>query len=230
MWNTLDSFYHSQKWILFREQILSDRKPICFYCGEVFRSDETIVVHHKEELTLNNVNDHMVSLNPDNVELVHTSCHNKIHKRASYGRYKKQLGRGIYIVYGPPLAGKTSFVEENKERDDIVVDIDRLYEAITLLPRYDKPNTLKLNVLAIKNYIIDNIKTRYGKFHSAWIVGGYADRYQRELLQKELGAELILIKPDKEELYKRLEEIKDLRSDKKEEWKEFIDRWFEDYT
>lgn len=230
MWNTLDSFYHSKEWILFRETILSERKPICFYCGEAFRRDETIVVHHKEELTLNNVNDYMVSLNPDNVELVHTRCHNAIHKRASYGRYKKKLTRGIYIVCGPPLAGKTTYVLENKKDDDIVVDMDRLYEAITLLPRYKKPNNLKYNVLAVRNLLIDNIKTRYGKFYSAWIIGGYADRYQRELLQRELGAEIILIKPDKEELYKRLEEIQDERANNKEEWKSYIDNWFDNYS
>lgn len=230
MWNTLDSFYHSDKWKRFREIILSEREPKCCYCGEYFKAEDSITVHHKEELTLSNVNDYNVSLNKDNVELVHTSCHNKIHRRASYANYKKKLTRGIYIVYGPPLAGKTSYVAENKDRDDIVVDMDRLYEAITLLPRYDKPNNLRFNVMHVRDAIIDNIKTRYGKFNSAWIIGGYADKYQRDLLQRELGAELILIKPTKEELYKRLEECKDNRGIEKEKWKSFIDDWFERFV
>ncbi|EJT6533429.1 HNH endonuclease [Clostridium perfringens] len=229
MWNTLDSFYQSKEWKRFRKVILSDRLPICFHCGEAFKEEDTIVVHHKEELTLGNVNDYMISLNPDNVELVHDKCHNKIHKRAGYGRYKKTLGRGIYIVYGPPLAGKTSYVLENKDRRDIVVDMDRLYQAITLLPLYDKPEELKYNVMFIRDSIIDNIKTKYGKFNSAWIIGGYADKYKRELLQRELGAELILLKPDKKELYRRLEEITDERKNKKDFWKSLIDNWFEEY-
>lgn len=230
MWSTLDSFYHSKEWQRFRGVVLSERKPVCWYCGETFKADDSITVHHKEELTFENVNDYTVSLNPENVELVHTTCHNKIHPRARYSRYKKKLKRGIYIIYGPPLAGKTGYVLDNKDRGDIVVDMDRLYEAVTLLPRYDKPDELKFNVLSIRNSMIDNIKTRYGKFNSAWIIGGYADKYQRDLLQRELGAELILLKPSKEELYKRLDECNDKRTEQKEKWKSFIDEWFERYV
>ena len=229
MWSTLDSFYHSKQWKAFRRTILAERKPVCWYCNQAFKSDDCIVVHHKEELTPLNVNDYSVSLNPDNVELVHDTCHNKIHKRNSYAIYKAKLDRGIYIVYGPPLAGKTSYVINNKGREDIVIDMDRLYEAVTLLDRYDKPDKLRFNVLSVRNTLIDNIKTRYGKFNSAWIIGGYADKYQRELLKRELGAELILIKPGKEELYSRLECCTDKRKEEKEKWRNFIDEWFEKY-
>ncbi len=34
----------------------------------------------------------------------------------------------VYIVYGPPMSGKTSYVIEHMEKGDIVVDMDSLYK------------------------------------------------------------------------------------------------------
>ena len=47
------------------------------------------------------------------------------------------------------------------------------------------------NVLAVRDTLINNIKVRYGRFNNAWIIGGYADRYQREALANEIGAKNI---------------------------------------
>ena len=75
-------------------------------------------------------------------------------------------------------------------RGDLVVDMDRLYEAVSMLHVYDKPNNLFGNVIGIHNLLIDNIKTRYGKWNDAWVIGGYADRYKREKLAEDLGADI----------------------------------------
>ena len=34
------------------------------------------------------------------------------------------------------MSGKTSYVIEHMEKGDIVVDMDSLYKAVTLLPKY----------------------------------------------------------------------------------------------
>lgn len=230
MWNDLNKFYKSKEWLVFRADVLIKRKPICWHCENTFKANETMIVHHKIELDLGNVNDYNISLNPDNVEIVHHECHNAIHKRYGYGHYRKKIKqRGIYIVYGPPMSGKTSYVIENKGDNDLVIDMDSLYEAITMLPRYNKPRALLQNVFTMKNCLIDNIKTRHGGFNNAWIIGGYADKYERDLLQREVGAELILIKPSKEELYKRLETCNDYRKDNIDNWKQYIDDWYEKF-
>ena len=41
------------------------------------------------------------------------------------------------------------------------------------------------NVMVLRDSIIDKIKISYGKFNSAWIIGGYADKYERESYYKE---------------------------------------------
>lgn len=77
--------------------------------------------------------------------------------------------------------------------------------------------------------LLDNIKTRLGKWSSAWVIGGYADRYKRERLVHELGAELVFCDVDIEECLRRLEIDEDRRY-RKHEWSEYIYKWFDSYV
>lgn len=234
------SFYNSKEWKAFRQTIINERGPICQKCKKIiineYKGDDEngykskhIQVHHIEEISPANINDVNITLNPDNVMVLCQECHNIIHGRWQ-GAYKpKRKDKCIYIVYGPPCSGKTRYVLENKERNDIVVDMDRLYQAVTLLDMYDKPDVLKYNVLGLKNLLLDNIRTRYGKWNSAWIIGGYADKYERERLRDEFNAELIYIEVDKEECLYRLKYTDDYRQYNYNEWKKYIEKWFDEY-
>lgn len=224
-YNILKSFYASEEWINFRAYIIAERGLTCEHCGKSILKERDATVHHIIELTPENVHDATIALNPENVLAVHSHpCHDEIHKRFGYVPEKK-----VYVVYGPPLSGKTTFVEREKSRNDLVVDMNQLYKAITLLPEYDKPDTLFLNIRAIYNTLIDHIKTRYGKWYSAWIIMGGADRYKRERLAEELGAELIFCKCSKEECFRRLA-LDVERKHRQDEWREYIEKWFEEYT
>ena len=220
----LKTFYASDKWQRFRLLMIDERGLKCEHCGnKVVRASE-LTLHHKKELTPENVHDVSISLNPDNVILVHHECHNEIHKRFGDANKSKQ----VYIVYGPPLSGKKTFVGSNITRGDLVVDMDRLYEAVTMMPYYDKPDQLYRNVMSIHNQLVDNIKTRFGKWNNAWIIGGYADKHKREKLANELGAELIFCNVSKEECLRRLSEDED-RQYRQDEWAGYINKWFESY-
>ena len=223
-YSILKSFYASEAWQAFRLLIISERGLRCEYCGELVTKAADLTLHHKIELTPENVHDVMISLNPDNVMVVHHDCHNKIH-----GRFGYQHPKGIFIVFGPPLAGKITYVQDNISRGDLVVDMDRLYAAVSMLPWYDKPDNLLANVRGIHNQLLDNIKTRYGKWNSAWVIGGYADRYKREKLADDLGAELIFCDVSKQECLRRLE-LDEQRRYRQDEWAAYIRKWFEEYT
>ena len=224
----LQNFYASKAWRSFRARLIAERSLDggckCERCGKIIADASKISGHHKIELTPENVYDYNISLNPDNVELICHSCHNKEHDR--FGNYREKK---VYIVYGCPLSGKTTFVEQNKGRNDIVLDMDRLYSAITLLDVYDKPGRLFSNVKRIYNDLLDQIKVRYGQWQNAWIIGGFPDKYQRERLADELGAELVFMECLKEEAYARLE-MDEKRILIKEEYKRYIDDWFRKYT
>lgn len=235
------SFYNSKEWKAFRLAIINERRPVCQRCNKIIMNElkendnekefksKHIQLHHIEELTPANIHDVNITLNPDNVMVLCQECHNIIHGRWQGGNTVKRKDKCIYIVYGPPCSGKTKYVIDNKHRNDLVVDMDRLYQAVTLLDMYDKPNELKYNVLGIKNLLIDNIKTRYGKWNSAWIIGGYASKYERERLRDELNGELIYIDVDIEECLYRLKYTNDYRQYNYNEWKGYIEKWFENF-
>lgn len=222
----LKSFYNSKEWKTFRLMLISERGNKCDKCGNYIPHSKDIIGHHTVELTPENVKDTNISLNPDKIEIVCFECHNKEHKRFGFNVKKS---KEVFLVYGPPLSGKTSFVKEHMSRGDLVVDIDKLYEAVTLLPCYDKPDSLFRNVIGIHNQLLDNIKTRYGKWNNAWIIGGYADKYKRDRIANDVGAEVVFMDVSKEECLKRLEQDSGRRH-WQTEWKQYIERWFEEYT
>lgn len=229
----LKKFYNSDEWKVFRQQIIMSRRKngavICEKCEKRIVISKHIQVHHEIELTEDNYKDANISLNPDNVKVWCHICHNKHHGRFSGGGHKRRE-KAVYIVYGAPLSGKSSYVIEHMEKGDLVVDMDKLYEAVSFMDPYDKPDNLKYNVFSIRNHIIDNIKTRYGGFRTAWIVGGYANKVERERLAQELGAKLLLVNATREECINRLDTCNDYRQEHKEEWIGYIDKYFENFV
>jgi RNA polymerase subunit RPABC4/transcription elongation factor Spt4 len=217
----LKAFYNSDKWQNFRLVLIAERGPACQKCGKIIGNPSDCTAHHKTELTPENVGDVMISLNPENILIVCRTCHDLIHHR--FCRHD----HAVYIVYGPPMSGKSTFVREQMGRGDLVVDINALFAAVTMLPEYDKPDNLFSNVIGIYNLLTDNIKTRYGKWGSAWIIGGLPDKYRREQLANDLGAELIFCDVSKAECLARLlaDDGRRLRG-----WDKYIDDWFERYT
>ncbi len=177
-----------------------------------------LIGHHKTELTEDNTNDPNISLNPDNVEIICHDCHNKEHRR--FGNKQN-----VYIVWGSPLSGKTTLSRQLMQYGDIALDMDSLWQAVTLQPEYTKPDNVRFNIFALRDNLLDQIKTRYGQWYDAYIIGGYPDKYERERISKELGAELIYCESTKNECLKRLES-----SDKPDRWREYILDWWERFN
>ena len=105
----------------------------------------------------------------------------------------------------------------------MILDIDKLYEAISGMPLNDKPDNLRFNVFALRDKMLDMIKTRYGQWHDAFVIGGYPNKAERERLARELGAELIFCEATREECRLRAFE-------RGGDWPKFVDKWFEEYV
>ena len=224
MFNSTTHFYKSDEWERFRLTVINDRKTdqgliICEYCGEVILKPYDLILHHINPITNENVNDYNISLNPENIMIVHHGCHNEIHERFGFG----SGSRHIYLVYGAPCSGKSSFVSRIAGRHDIIVDMDSIFECITANDRYDKPDSIKSVAFGVRDSLLDSIKVRRGRWTNAYIIGGYPMASERERMSSIYGCEEIFIDVSKEECL--------LRCDgRPKEWRDYVEAWFERYT
>lgn len=228
---TLQNFYRSPEWESFRRVVIqqsTDLKAgfvLCAHCGKPIVRKYDLVVHHVEPLTEANVNDALVALNPENCVCVHFKCHNQIHHRWQGGNGGwKPKPRMVHLVYGAPCAGKTSWVLEAAERGDLIVDMDSIWECVSGRPRYDKPDKLKSVAFKVHDELCDMVRTRAGKWRTAFVIAGAPRRAERQRLMVRVGADdALLVDATKDECLARLQEAGDRSID---DWTTYIDDWF----
>lgn len=93
-------FYNSKAWRDVRKIALRRDLYTCAYCQR--RAEE---VHHIIELTPENINDPMITLNPDNLISLCHSCHDKITKGSTGDLQEGYVfdDEGNVILAHPPI-------------------------------------------------------------------------------------------------------------------------------
>ena len=228
------SFYKSKQWESFRKVIIDrdtddDGFVHCSECGKPILHRYDLIIHHKTELNEANVNDAMIALNPDNVECVCFRCHNKLHDRfvAGHSATYKPAQKQVYIIYGSPCAGKSTWVHDNATEDDLIVDMDSIWQMIGVGERYVKAEALKSVVFEVRDKLYDIIRYRSGNWHNAYVITGGALKGDRDRLTARLGADdCILIDTSKDEC---IERARHRCVDERQSalWIGYIDEWFE---
>lgn len=219
---TLHSFYSSKQWqklieVIKLDRVKQDGQIICEHCGKPIVDKYDCIAHHTIFLTEENVNNSEISLNPDLIMLCHHACHNRIHHKLGYTK------REIFLVYGPPLAGKSTYVRSVSSPGDLLVDIDSIWVAVSGQPIHTKPPKLNAVVFNMRDKLMEIVKYRVGKWDNCYIVGGFPLIAERERMCRELGAREIFIDTSKAECLARLESAGDRDKD---EYKKFIEDWF----
>ena len=214
---TQQEFYHSSRWRKFREAVIAQRlaedgEITCAICGKPIVNRYDLIVHHKVRLNDENVNDAAIALSPDNVEFVHKMCHEREHGRL----FRFPEKRGIYIVYGPPFSGKSTYVREQAHGDDLICDFNSLRDAIGI----ERSKALLSPAMLLREAFFGIISRRSGLWRRAFIVGGYPDKVERERIKDRLGAEEIFIDIDEDTCLSRC------KTDSEKEW---VRKWFNTY-
>ena len=221
--NSLYNFYRSNEWTNLRTLLINERTTdylYCEHCGKPILKAYDCIAHHVIELTEQNYTDANISLNPDNIMLVHHRCHNKIHNKLGYSN------REVYLVYGSPLSGKTSYVNSVLEQGDLVIDLDNIWQCVSGQPRYVKPNRLKSVVFSVRDNLLESVKYRRGKWSNCYVIGGYAFEPERNRLLDTLGAKPIYIDTPQSECLERLQHCDDRDIT---EWTKYINDWWLQY-
>lgn len=222
------AFYTGRIWARFLSALKNERTDAdgflrCEHCGKPIVKAYDCIGHHITELTDDNVDDVTIAMNPENVMLVHFRCHNEIHERFGYqGSIIKQ----VFLVYGAPCAGKTTFVDSVANPGDLILDIDRLWSAVRAgqCGTYDKPDALKAVVFDLRDCMMQDIRTRRGKWRNAYVIGGYPLEGERERIADMVGA-------DKQIFIDTPQEICMQRAAQKSpEWSGYVSDWFGKYA
>ena len=214
-----DAFYKSDKWRIFRQIRIDENLQqnggvlTCEYCHKPISDQSKCHIHHKIELTDENVIDPTISLSSDNTMVLHHECHNAIHHRYT-GTLSQKL-RKVFLVYGPPCAGKDAYVRDHAEKGDIILSMDRLSQAVGQCD----PVLFKMRAV-----LFDCIKRRVGNWQTAWIVESAPSRAKREELCRVYGAEHVYIEATEAECLQRRKDEK-----RPEKLDEYIREWFERY-
>lgn len=218
----LQRFYASKRWRDLRQVLIIQRHGICARCGKDFSDDTSqLIAHHLEHLTDDTLKDPAVAVNPENVEIVCQKCHAHYHPEKGFTKRKQ-----VFIVYGSPLSGKSTYVRQCMESGDLVVDLDTLRSAISYQPIYFPLPTLSKTAFALRDFLYDQIRIRSGDWYTAWVIAGLPRKDERERLAARLGASLILVEATKEECQGRLLSADDGRYP---EWGKYIEQWYRDY-
>lgn len=224
---TYESFYKTDEWRNLLQQLKLERQNeegllICPVCGKPLL--DKIIGHHKKELTKENYLDYDISLNPDNIILIHQDCHNFIHKRWGYQK------KGVWLIFGSPCSGKSTYVKNIISRNDIVVDMDNIWYMVNPSNGYyEKPDTLKSFVFSIRNNLYDLVKYRQGKWTNCYVIAGVPSAMERQRLIQQLGIdEVHLCEATESECVERLHEQPSGRDIKS--WEGYIHKWFSEYS
>lgn len=213
---TQTEFYHSKEWRTFREYAISKKladtgEIICANCGKPILNKGDIIAHHKTRLTPDNYNNPLIALNPDNVEFLHRACHEEEH-----GRRLRFGVKGIFLIYGPPLAGKSTAVKEQARGDDLIIDFNSIQDCIGI----ERSRALLSPAMQIREFCFSLIERRVGVWRRAFVIGGYPDKNERERICARLGATPIFINITQEECLKRTKNANEIT---------WVNKWFDIY-
>lgn len=211
---SLESFYSSTAWKHLRKGIIAERIArdgalYCDYCHKQIVAPYDAICHHVTPLTDTNVSDPEISFNSDNIQVVHHSCHNLIHKVGN-GR------RSVYLVWGAPKSGKSWYVNSIHSRNDIIVDVPELYRAVGSVVG---TKSVAPVVFRLRDEIYDMIKTRYGRWQSAYIVGTFPIEMERIRLMDSMRAEEIFVDTPMETCLERCGSMEEM---------DYVRQWFRD--
>lgn len=236
-------FYRSDRWNAFRQVVINERMDKdgfvhCAECGKAILKRYDMILHHKQELTEDNVGDATISLNPDNIDIVCFKCHNMRHERFGFqkpgsvytGGFKK-AAHEVVIVYGSPGAGKTTWVRENARPGDLIVDLDEIWDMVKADggDKYERPRQLKQVVFAIRDKLYDIVEHRLGEWDTAFVIGTLPQIGDRERLMQRIGADrLVHIDTDRVTCAKRITE-RHAGEKSREAWLDVLDNYWDSF-
>lgn len=226
---TIRQFYKSNQWQEFREIFIDKEleekgELICERCKKHIYEKSDCVLHHIVPLNESNVNDPSISVNFDNIELLHKSCHNIKHEKG-YRFYGFKSERKSTLVFGPPLAGKREWVRRNAGDNDLIISVDEIYNAISTTR---SPRLLR-TVLDIRNMLYQKEEEAGGAWAHCWIIATIPEKGEREKYKNRFDCDTVFINTSKENCLIKADELEKKTGKNQDKIREIIENWFNEF-
>lgn len=76
----------------------------------------------------------------------------------------------VYLIYGSPCSGKSTYINEHISDNDLVCDVDLIYQAIGNREAHDADLYVHEVALQLKERLLDIIRDREGGWKNAYVV------------------------------------------------------------
>lgn len=76
----------------------------------------------------------------------------------------------IYLIYGSPCSGKSTYIKEHIQRGDLVCDVDTIYSAISMNASHDAELYTHEVACQLDKTLKEIIRDRKGKWKNAYVV------------------------------------------------------------
>jgi hypothetical protein len=124
------------------------------------------------------------------------------------------------LVWGPPCAGKNTYVEQHRKSGDMVVDFDAIIAALGGAGGHDQPEALRPFTFDCLDAVMARLASGNHILERAWVIMSAPARVDRDPFR---AGRLVGLVPDIEVCKARAER------ERPTEWLEYIDNWFAKY-
>ncbi len=124
----------------------------------------------------------------------------------------------LTVVTGPPCSGKSTYAWEHAQPGDVVIDFDRIAQALGSGSPHDHPDAVRWVAIAARRAAVNRAIVEHQRGATVWIVHTRIPQQDMDRY-KAAGAELVVLEVDRAELHRRAD------AERTGLWHKLIDEW-----
>ena len=109
----------------------------------------------------------------------------------------------VTVVCGAPASGKSTYVGKHASPRDLVIDVDVIASQLTGKPLHDSTFNERLQAARVRNKLLASLAGPCD-YRRCWLIITASSEYKRHWWRDKLGADLVVLEPDKRTCLQRL--------------------------